>query len=491
MSPDSAGPTAAPAARAREGGAVYAALALLVLVAGALRVHLALRSPLWFEEIYFVLLSRRPAHEVWTTASRDIHPPLAFLVRHAWIRLGGDGAAWNKGFSIALTLACLPLAFRLFRRWFGTRAALLAVAFSAVAFALVRYGQEVGMYPVQWLLALVVVDAWTAWLENDRAGAAIAGVAASLLALYTHYAFLAVQALLLAWGLVALRGDARRRRSLLLLHLAILAGFLPQLPVFLEQLAREGTLSLAKFPRPHEIADYIRKLCLSHTPLLPAFAILALVPLFDRARRRAAAIAWTLVLLPPLAIRVLPVSFPNEFLFAAPIWFALVAAGVDGRPLRGLRLALAAVLVALAARWSWQAPPFPEGVALRASLARLAAMRAPGDLVVHAESHSILTALYYDPAGRHRLLLGDGGTEYFDGGLEIPVSARITTAAFAREVDGGAAWWGVGVDRARVARDQVTRAGAAQARAIAAAAHGRRWIIPPVTLWEGRASEPH
>ncbi len=460
-------------------------IALVLVVAAALRLRLALRSPLWFEELYFVLAARRTAAEVWAIAANDIHPPVGFMLRWAWTRLGGDGALWHKSLSMLFALACIPVAWALVRRLFGAGAALIATALMAVTFALVRYGQEVGNHSLLWLLAVLAVERWTAFHAGGRTRDGVVAAALTVLGTYTHYAVIALEVVVFAWGLVTLAGSRLRAGRWLALHALVAVAFLPQLPVFLGQIGREATLRYALFPTPHDARLFAHWLCLERRPTLWAFPVLALLPLLDRARRRAAAWMWVLVLVPPLFVRVLPITFPNEFLFAAPFWFALVASGVMGLPWRSVRAAVAVLAVLAGLTLSAPARPFHEPIALRAAFARLAAVRHPGDEVIHAESHSLMFALYYDPAGRHRLLLENGGASYFDGGLVIPDSLRLDPRQWAAERATGAPWWAISVDRARVLRYRETRAGAAQLATIREAAHGRRWVFPPVTLWEG------
>jgi hypothetical protein len=462
-------------------------LAAIACVAAALRLHLAARSPLWFEEIYNLLVARRSAADVVATAAADIHPPLPFLLRHAWSRALGEGAMSQKVFSILLTLAALVLAWRLVRRLFGPRPALLTALLLAVTPAMVRYGQEVGMFQVQWLVALLLVDAWTRWLEAGRKRDAVRAVLVGVVALYTHDVFLAVGVVLFGWGLLSLRRDPRRLRTWCALHALVAGAWLPQLPVFLAQLAREGTLRYATLPRRETVAEYARWLALNHAALVPVFALAALLPFLHRPKRRAAALLAVLVVLPPLAERVIPLTFPTEFLFAAPFALALVAAGVDAAPWRTARVALLVLLAVAAVPHEWSAPPFREAVALRDALGVLRRHAAPRDLVVHAETHSLLFALWYDPGGRHRLLVEDGATQYFDGGLVIPDSNRIGRAAFAAERATGRPWWAMSVDRARVTRDQFLRAGRAEVATLDSVATGPRWSLPPVTVWQGRA----
>jgi len=483
-------PTAdtAPAPPARRASASDPAgwlLAPLVLVAALLRFHLALRSPLWFEELYVMLVARRSAAGALWIAIHDIHPPIPFLLRHALVAVGGDSPLAQKSLSIALSLLALPLAWRLVRRLFDARVAALATALMAVSFALVRYGQEVGMFSMQWLLALALVDTWTLWLESGRRRDAVLGVAIAIVAVYTHYVFLAVEPLLFAWGLLALRRDRKRLAAWAGMHALVAIAFVPQAPIFLAQVAREMTLRYSTFPTGESIAAYARFLGLHHRVLEWLFPLAGLLPLLDRTQRRAAILMWLLVLLPPLSIRVIPLTFPTEFLFAAPFAYALVAAGLDRAPLRPARLALCVLIVANSAWWSFRQPPFHEPVALQQELRTLRAHRAPGDLVLHSETHSLLFALYYDPAGRNRILVEDAGTQYFDGGLVIPDSARMTRSAFAAARSRGDAWWAFGVNRARVARNVISRAGAAEVATFDSLAAGPHWVSPPVTLWQG------
>ena len=80
------------------------ALPLLLLLALALRVREAVRAPLWFDELYTRAAVERPWPEVMRIVRADVHPPLHFVVTHAW-RLFGDSDLAVRSSSLVFAMA--------------------------------------------------------------------------------------------------------------------------------------------------------------------------------------------------------------------------------------------------------------------------------------------------------------------------------------------------------------------------------------------------
>ena len=477
-------PPAGIAARPRAPTALWLGLALGL--AAALRVRESLRTPLWFDEIYVVAVARQGFFDVVRTVARDIHPPLQFLLRWAWIRIGGEGEQWLRSLSILLALLSLVWTYRLGLRLFGRLPALFAVLLLAVSPIHIRYSQEVEDYSLTWLVLLAACESAWNWLERRRPEDAIGYGVWGVLALYSHYLSAFYLATLCVAGLV-LQPSARRAPAAWLgLHLAMLLVFLPQGVVWIHQFLREGAGAFFQFPSVTTVFELWRHMSFDAAYLIVPLLALSLIPLFAPEHRRAAALLWVLCTLPLLSPRLWVIILPRDVLYILPLWLLLAGAGAERLPGRWSATAVFALLFAFGARASSRHGAFAEAVSLRRAESSIRAHAKPADLVLHAESHSLLYFLYHDPAARNRLLLPVGQhVPYFEGGLAIPESAYYSPEDWARDRATGAHWWGLRVDRAYVTRGHASRAGESGAADMKALSDSV-WTCQPVSLYRGR-----
>jgi 4-amino-4-deoxy-L-arabinose transferase-like glycosyltransferase len=436
--------------RALERLAVPVVLALALVV----RVREALRTPLWFDELY----TRDAAGRAWPDMLRvmraDVHPPLQFVVARLSAMLGGgDLAARSAG--ILFSLGAILLVYRLARELFGRPAALLATLLVALHPWHVYVSQEARSYSLLWLaLALAWLSAWR-WCEHGRGRDALLYVLGAALALWTHYLAGVLLAVVAAWGVVRLRREPRRLGTWALLHLAVGVLFAPLLPLVWEQFHRLGSEHWLKPPHLAELFRAGRQLAFGRTLLLVPALVLAALPFADpRTRRPAAFVAvvgpLTVLLCWVLGTQGVRVFAPKYMLFAAAPFLVLVAAGVMRLPGRVTRGAVAALLVLVAAYALWRQPPFPEAASFGAARARLANRTRPGDLMFHSDAHTYLFGRRYFPALRHRLLAMGQAMPYWDGRAVIPDSA-FGDASELRDADAaGRRWWAVAFGRGAV-----------------------------------------
>ncbi|HXF60529.1 MAG TPA: hypothetical protein VNK95_02860 [Caldilineaceae bacterium] len=155
-------------------------------------------QPLWWDEGYSIYFATEPLPRmVWLTA-RDIHPPLYYALLHVWLALVDSAAPEPaRGFSILCGALAIPAL-----AWFAhsllparPRVALLAAFLLAINPLHLYYSQEIRMYGLALLLALLATLAF--WrlvvkLRSDTAASAmalpwLAYVIGSTLALYTVY----------------------------------------------------------------------------------------------------------------------------------------------------------------------------------------------------------------------------------------------------------------------------------------------------------------
>lgn len=256
-------PPVAPAVRSGEGErpdprrrAGPAVLAFAAVVAVGVIVRFAAATPLWLDEALSVSIARLDPADLAAALRRDGHPPLYYLVLHAWSGAFGDGDLAVRSLSGAFAVATLPLAWLSGRRVAGRAGAAAAVVLVAVSPFAVRYATETRMYAM--VMALVFAGHLLLRGALDgrsspagRAGSVslprLAGVAGVAGALYlTHYWSFFLAAATVGILAVVWRRDpqAWRRVAALRCATAVVAGgvaFLPWLPSFLAQLRSTGT----------------------------------------------------------------------------------------------------------------------------------------------------------------------------------------------------------------------------------------------------------
>ncbi len=485
--PSPAAPVPPPAAPPRALPAALGLAALLAVAAGG-RLWIARGTHLWFDELYTLEVARRPLPELLHIVAADIHPPLHFLLVAAWRALGGEGDLWIRSLSILTGVAGVALLVPAGRDLFSRRVGWLAAALLALHPAHAAFSQESRAFAL--LFGLLALATWTAWrwLERGRPADAVAYVLAAEAAVWTHYLAAVVLAFTAAWGVLALRREPGRIRAWLGLHLSAALLFAPQLPTALVQLARLRADHWVKDATAATLLNFVRQLAMGPLVLVPVLLALAALPLLRRAERRAASLLWCTSLLPVAVLWALSMAHAGLFLerymfFALPSFALLVAAGVAGLPGRWVPAAATVVLLAWAAHALSLHGPQPEATALERADRWLAPRVAPGELVVHADAHSLLYARHYpDDPGTHVLLVTAPRLPYYEGEEVIPASWRITPARFAAEVASGRRWWGLheryGWAGAEPATDLLRRA-----------ARGDSIRLDRVFLWAGTAAQ--
>jgi hypothetical protein len=225
------------------------------VIAFALRVYRLDAQSIWWDEGHSIQMASAPLAQIPTLPGMDVHPPGYFALLHGWMAVAGRSEFALRYLSVLFSLVSVALFVPFARSLAGTRAgrrqgaALAAGALAALSPLYVAYAQEVRMYTLVVLLA--AASAYFQWriLQGRQAGRPAgwhtAGyVATTAAALYTHYFTLFLLLFQnLAWlvwvAFLQARGTGRRRSLAVWLgtQAAILALFLPQLPLALRQTA--------------------------------------------------------------------------------------------------------------------------------------------------------------------------------------------------------------------------------------------------------------
>ncbi len=171
-----------------------ALLALLTLVAGALRRYHLGQQSLWFDEADLVIRAREPLGQL---LRNFVHPgengPLYTLGLACWMKVFGTSeVAVRLPSAIAGTLA-IPAFYGLGRALRGSRLGLIAAALLTISPYAHWYAQDAKMYSL--LVLLTIVSTWLLLIAVRRGGAAwfaYGVVAAATLFVHATFIFLLV-----------------------------------------------------------------------------------------------------------------------------------------------------------------------------------------------------------------------------------------------------------------------------------------------------------
>jgi hypothetical protein len=198
-------------------------LAVLIVLAAALRLSTLTEQSFWYDEAF------TPVHVLHAglgaTLRSVVHgentPPLWYLLAWVDVRLLGDGALALRLPSALAGIATVPVVWAIGAELSGRRAALIGAALVAVDPLFVWYSQEARAYGLFVFFAALAMLCFVRLLHEPGGRRAAAFALSGALALLTHY--FAVF-LLVPMALWLLRERASRRTSLAAIGVLALVG---------------------------------------------------------------------------------------------------------------------------------------------------------------------------------------------------------------------------------------------------------------------------
>jgi hypothetical protein len=212
-----------------------ALLALILLLAWALRLHDLGDRSLWEDEGWTMLLSQGPGlGDITRTMAADQHPPLFFMLFRLWRNVAGDTEFAARYFGVLIGVTAVAGTYQLGRALFRPEAGALAALLLTLSDLHIDLSQEARHYGL--LATLIILSSlfYARWWHRPTGANRIGYVLSSILLLYTHYLGGYVLVAQLIHMLLAVRPRNRLFDGLLLFG-AICLGFLPWLPVVIDQ----------------------------------------------------------------------------------------------------------------------------------------------------------------------------------------------------------------------------------------------------------------
>lgn len=218
-------------------------IVLLVTAAGlmmALSLAIGMGQSVWFDEAYSILLAKQPIGEILRLTGLDTHPPFYYLLLKAWAGFFGWSELALRSLSVLAAGSAVVFGGLFVRRFFGVRAALIALPFIVLAPFLLRYGFEIRMYALASLIGIAATYVLTVALDSrGRRQWLLYALYAVLVALgvYTLYytALLWVAHFVWLVWLTYRQKQSILRAPWLLAFLGSVVLFVPWLPTFLSQ----------------------------------------------------------------------------------------------------------------------------------------------------------------------------------------------------------------------------------------------------------------
>ncbi|MBI2907885.1 MAG: glycosyltransferase family 39 protein [Chloroflexi bacterium] len=132
-----------------------ALLALILLLAFALRVYRLDGQSLWSDEGASAVMATRSLWKIIENAAADIHPPLYYFVLRGWSPLAGTGEFALRFPSLFFGVLSVALVLTLASRLFGSKVGIVSGFAATASPLLVYYSQEARMYALMAFLALL------------------------------------------------------------------------------------------------------------------------------------------------------------------------------------------------------------------------------------------------------------------------------------------------------------------------------------------------
>src|SRR5471032_1995685 len=207
-------------------------LPILLLSAGV-RIYGLTQSDIWCDEGSSLLMSQYSPEGIWFHAAHDVHPPLYYLILHAWMNVWGNGIFSIRVLSVLPGVGTVVLAMWLMSLIATRRATVLAGVLLALLPIAVRYSQEVRMYSLLGFLLIGATLALVYWVRQPERKHYLVIYALLMAAgFYTHY-FTALCVLAHWFYLLTVRSQTPEKSRLVLraswwiTNVAIVVMFLP------------------------------------------------------------------------------------------------------------------------------------------------------------------------------------------------------------------------------------------------------------------------
>jgi len=187
-----------------------------------------LKSSLWFDESFSVLMVKYPWREMFYRLSLDVHPPFYYIIFKIWTHLFSNSVLSLRLFSLLSFLFFLWVWFVVLRKHFDFKESFFILLIISFCPFLLLYAQEGRMYTLGLLLLVLAIYFFIKFLESEKIYFLIFfGVFVGICAL-THYFLLFSLAGLFLFSLWVGKGKRLKIITAWILGILIFSSWIPQ-----------------------------------------------------------------------------------------------------------------------------------------------------------------------------------------------------------------------------------------------------------------------
>ncbi|MCL5036259.1 MAG: glycosyltransferase family 39 protein [Chloroflexi bacterium] len=394
-------------------------LAVVIIAAGILLRFLFLgRNGFWVDEAYSVWVAGKPLKEILSFLMvHEPHPPLFYFVLQWWQAVLGHAGIVNcpewlyrLPFAAASALALIPFYF-ISLRLLGKRLAICALFFWAFSSSEIIIAQQVRMYPLLSLFAVLSVLYYLKMREEGKVLDSAAYCLFTALMLYTHYMGIFVFIAQLADFLLTVRkGEWRKLAATTLI---VVAAYLPWVHGFIAQVFLNKKIQPAISPITLQVipGTYVSlfygfasqvKIHLVFW-LMFAFILFFMLRAFWKSEQRLRPVLLGVIVFLPVillgALAVLPTKIffsSKHVIMILPFLIMLVIAGTRGNNRLLAALLIVFVLTNGISLERWYLNPEYQMQRWRDAVSVYKEYRRPGDLVIIMNPSQVFAFKYYE-----------------------------------------------------------------------------------------------
>ena len=165
----------------------------LILILAILFVGLFFRiyglgnESIWLDEGFSIRLSNLNLFHIVEETSRDVHPPLYYIILHYWINLFGDSEFSTRFLSVIFGFFAIFMIYKIGSLIFCKDVGVLSSLLLGLSVFHIQYSQEVRSYSLMSLLTLLSFYFFIRLLDKRSLTVLTGYVISSLLLLYTHF----------------------------------------------------------------------------------------------------------------------------------------------------------------------------------------------------------------------------------------------------------------------------------------------------------------
>lgn len=164
------------------------ALLGIVLVGAFLRVYNLGTQSIWVDELFSISTSTMNVRQIISiVAYSDLSPPLYHFLLHFWMMIFGTSETAIRLLSVLFGVLAIPMIYLAGRQLFDKDAGLIAALILALSSFNIFYSQELRMYSLMVLLALLSMYFFLRFLQRSTLASSAGYVLSTTLLIYTHY----------------------------------------------------------------------------------------------------------------------------------------------------------------------------------------------------------------------------------------------------------------------------------------------------------------